>query len=129
MTASRNSVLQAWHDFAASAVMPPATDILFHNTTADASHGTARPWQDLLRSMLACSIVANHDDRDGDASRDQTVLNRGRARLVPRETRKKAHPLLSLLGLGCDRPAKNSRGHPLVALVATKHLRIGFGSQ
>ena len=48
----------------------------------------------------------NHDDRDGDASRDQTVLNRGRARLVPRETQKTAHPHLSLLGLACRRPAK-----------------------
>jgi hypothetical protein len=39
--ASRNSVLQAWHDYAGSAVMPPATDILFHNTTADGSHETS----------------------------------------------------------------------------------------
>jgi hypothetical protein len=39
--ASSNSLLQAWHDFAGSAVIPPATDILFHNTTADASHDTS----------------------------------------------------------------------------------------
>ena len=39
--ASRNSVLQAWHDYAGSAVMPPAMDILFHNTTADGSHETS----------------------------------------------------------------------------------------
>ena len=39
--ASSNSVLQAWHDFAGSAVIPPATDILFHNATADGSHDTS----------------------------------------------------------------------------------------
>ena len=38
--ASSNSVLQAWHDFAGSAVIPPATDILFHDTTADGGHDT-----------------------------------------------------------------------------------------
>jgi hypothetical protein len=39
--ASSNSALQAWHDFAGSAVIPPATDILFHNATADGSHDTS----------------------------------------------------------------------------------------
>ena len=34
--ASRNSVLQAWHDYAGSAVIPP-----FHNTTEDGSHDTS----------------------------------------------------------------------------------------
>jgi hypothetical protein len=33
--------LQGWHDFAGSAVIPPATDILFQNTTADGSHDTS----------------------------------------------------------------------------------------
>jgi hypothetical protein len=39
--AGSNSVLQASHDFAGSAIIPPATDILFHNTTAHASHVTS----------------------------------------------------------------------------------------
>jgi hypothetical protein len=38
---SSNSVLQAWNDFAGLAVIPPATDILFHNATTDGSHDTS----------------------------------------------------------------------------------------
>ena len=55
--ASSNSVLQAWQDFAGSAVIPPATDILFHNTTADDSHNTGAP---LAKALIApCEPTAS----------------------------------------------------------------------
>jgi hypothetical protein len=71
--ASRNNVLQAWHDFAGSAVIPPATDILFHNTTRDGSQNTSTSLAN-FRTLDAGGLDRGHgtdallfrDDRVGE---------------------------------------------------------------